>query len=102
MGPTFCGVGMEWGGGWGGFGYGWWSGCGRGVGRWLGCWWRCEFGRGVVVGLGKGKSGERGVLMVDAWAGGRVLWGVSVEVLMVVDVVGVGVRSQMARYSQIC
>ena len=55
-----------------------------------------------MVGLGKGKSGERGVVTVDAGAGGRVLWGVSVEVLMVVDVVGVGVRSQMARYSQIC
>ena len=39
-----------------------------------------------MVGLGKGKSGERGVVTVDAGAGGRVLWGVSVEVLVVVDV----------------
>ena len=85
-----------------GVGEGLGMGGGRDVEGGLRCWWRCEFGRGVVVGLGKGKSGERGVVTVDAGAGGRVLWGVSVEVLMVVDVVGVGVRSQMARYSQIC
>ena len=48
-----------------------------------GWWWRCEFGRGVGVGVGHGEMGVSDVVVVGAGAGGRVSWGVSVEVLVV-------------------
>ena len=42
--------------------------------------------RVVGVGLGHGEMGVRDVVVVGAGAGEKVSWGVSVEVLVVVDV----------------
>ena len=61
-----------------------------GLGLGLGWWWRCEFGRGefwrgVGFGVGHGEVGVRDLVVVGAEAMGRVSWGVSVEVLVVVN-----------------
>ena len=56
-----------------------WDFCGGGdvEGGW---WWRCQFRRGVGVGVGHGEMGVMDVVVVGVGAGGRVSWGVSVEV----------------------
>ena len=38
------------------------------------------------MGVGHGEISVRDVVVVSAWAGGRVSWGVSAEALVVVDV----------------